>query len=92
VTVSRSTGQIDRLMDIRRQTVALRFPLDAAGPVNRSLEKSLQFSVTRILMKIFKTRSSDIVMECPNYFGFYTIYTLIRKEKQRSCKAGKFAE
>ena len=30
-----------------------------ACPVNRWLEKSLQFSVTRILIKIVKTRSSD---------------------------------
>jgi len=52
-----------------------------ACPVNRSLEKSLQFPVTRILMKILKTRSSDIVIECQNYFGFYTISTLIRKRK-----------
>ena len=55
--------------------------LYAACPVNCSLEKSLQFFVTRILMKTFKTRSSDIVMECQNYFGFYTISTLIRKRK-----------
>jgi len=48
---------------------------------NRSLENSLQFSVTRILMKIFKTRLSDIVIECQNYFDFYTISTLIRKRK-----------
>ena len=52
-----------------------------ACPVNRSLEKSLQFPVTRILMKIFKTRSSDIVTECENYFGFYSTATLIRKRK-----------
>ena len=41
----------------------------------------LQFSVTRILMKIFKTRSSDIIMECQNYFSLYTISTLIWKRK-----------
>ena len=52
-----------------------------ACPVNRSLEKPLQFSVTRILMKIFKTRSSEIVTECQTYFGFYTVSTLIRKRK-----------
>jgi len=50
-------------------------------PVNRTLEKSLQFSVTRTLMKICKTRSSEIVTECQTYFGFYTISTLIRKRK-----------
>jgi len=32
-------------------------------------------------MKIFKTRSSEIVTECQSYFGFYTISTLIRKRK-----------
>jgi len=52
-----------------------------ACPVNRWLKKSLQFSVTRILMKIFKNKSSDIVMECQNYLVFYTISTLIRKGK-----------
>ena len=39
------------------------------------------YSSRKIPMKIFKTRSSDIVMECQNYFGFYTISTLIRKRK-----------
>jgi len=39
------------------------------------------FSVTRILMKIFKTRSSEILTECQTYFGFYTVSTLIRKRK-----------
>ena len=52
-----------------------------ASPVNRSLKKSFQFSLTRILMKIFKTRSSEIVMEYRNYFGFHTISTLIKKRK-----------
>ena len=55
--------------------------LNKACHVNRSLEKSLQFPVTRILMKIFKTRSSDIVTECQNYYGFYSTDTLIRKRK-----------
>ena len=54
-----------------------------ACPVNRSLEKSLQFSVTRILMKIFKTKSNEIVMEYQNYLGFYTISTLIMSRKLR---------
>jgi len=32
-------------------------------------------------MKIFKTRSSEIVTECQTYFIFYTASTLIRKRK-----------
>ena len=34
-----------------------------ACPVNRSLQGSLEFPFTRILMKIFRTRSSDVVLE-----------------------------
>jgi len=44
-------------------------------------------------MKIFKTRSRDIVMKCHNYFGFYTISTLIGKSKSNvPVRADKFAE
>jgi len=44
-------------------------------------------------MKISKTRVIDIVMECQNYFGFYTISTLIRKKESTvPVQAGKFAE
>jgi len=38
-----------------------------ACPVNRSLQGSLEFPFTRILMKIFRTRSKEIVTECQNY-------------------------
>ena len=47
--------------------------------VNRSLEKSLRISVTRILTKILKTRSNEIVMECQKCFSLYTVSALIRK-------------
>ena len=72
-----SLGKIGRIASadvvmhlIKSKCVPILLYAVEACPVNRSLEKSLQFSVTRILMKIFKTRSSDIVMECQNYFGF----------------------
>jgi len=41
----------------------LSYALEAC-PVNRTDVKSLEFTVTRVLMKIFKTNSKDIVIEC----------------------------
>jgi len=52
-----------------------------ACPVNRSLQGSLEFPFTRILMKIFRTRSKEIVTECQNYFGLHTVGKLIKKCK-----------
>jgi len=69
---------------IKSKCIPILLYATEACPVNRSPEKSLQFSVTRILMKIFKTKSNEIVMECQNYFGFYTISTLIMSRKLRS--------
>jgi len=79
------TASADAVMHlIKSKCIPILLYAVEACPVNLWLEKSLQFSVTRILMKIFKTRSSNIVMEmeCQNYFGFYTISTLIRKRKE----------
>jgi len=52
-----------------------------ACPVNRSLQGSLEFPFTRILMKIFRTRSKEIVTECQNYFNLHTVGELIKKRK-----------
>ena len=60
---------------------ASQFCCTQSKPALLIAEKSLQFPVTRILMKIFKTRSSDIVTECQNYFGIYSTATLITKRK-----------
>jgi len=69
----------DVVMHLIKSKCILLYAVECC-PVNHSLEKSLQFSVTKILKKIFRTRSSGILMECHNYFGFYTasIYTLLR--------------
>ena len=52
-----------------------------ACSVNRSLQGSLEFPFTRILMKIFRTRSKEIVTECQNYFSLHTVEELIKKRK-----------
>jgi len=46
--------------------------------VNRGLQEPLEFSFIRILMKIFRTRSKEIVTECQNYFSLHTVGELIK--------------
>jgi len=43
---------------------------------------SLEFTVTRVLMKIFKTNSKDIVIERKIYFGFRDVDELITQRKR----------
>jgi len=44
--------------------------------------KSLEFTVTKVLMKIFKTNSKEIVIECKRYFGFRDVDELITQRKR----------
>jgi len=58
----------------------LLYAVDAC-PTNRTLERSLQFSLTRIMMKIFKTNSQEIINNCQLYFGLQPISDAIKKRK-----------
>ena len=40
-----------------------------ACPVNKTDEKSLEFTMNRVLMKIFQTKSIDTIQQCCWYFG-----------------------
>ena len=44
-----------------------------ACPVTSRHKQSLDFSVTRVFMKILCTKSNDIVLECQNFFGFLSV-------------------
>ena len=61
-------------------TLNLVQPINEACPVNRTDVKSLEFTVTTVL--IFKTNSKDIVMECKRYFGFRDVDELITQRKR----------
>ena len=50
-------------------------------PVNRTELRALEFPVTRVLMKLFKTKSKDIVTECQRYFGVQTVPEIIVNRK-----------
>jgi hypothetical protein len=52
-----------------------------AVPLNRSEIKSLAFPVTRILCKVFKTGSSDVIRQCQYYFNFPDVEELVRRRK-----------
>jgi len=52
-----------------------------ACPVNKTESRSLDFPVTRILMKLFKTSSNDVIKDCQCYFNFPPVHDLIRARK-----------
>ena len=54
-----------------------------ACPVNKTQLRLLEFTLNRVLMKVFRTTSMDVIAECPYWFGLLEIKTLIAKHKQR---------
>jgi len=43
--------------------------------------KSLDFAVTRFLMKLFRTSNTEIIAECQHYFGFSLPSKLIERKR-----------
>ena len=62
---------------------ALLYGLDAC-PVNAIDFKSLQHPITNFLMKMFATKSAEVVIECQEAFGFQLI------RNQINCRNIKF--
>ena len=54
--------------------------LDAC-PINATDFKSLQHPITNIVMKIFATKSAEVVTECQQAFGFQAIRNKINCRK-----------
>ena len=50
-------------------------------PLNKADTRSLHFSVTRFLMKIFRTVNMDVINECRFYFDFMLPSELLVKRK-----------
>jgi len=61
----------------------LLYALEAC-PVNITQLRSLEFTLNRVLMKVFRTTSMDVIAECRYWFGLLEMETLIAKRKQRS--------
>jgi len=60
----------------------LPYALEAC-PVNKTQLRSLEFTLNRVLMKVFRATSMDAIAECRYWFGLLEIKTLIAKRKQR---------
>ena len=58
----------------------LLYGLDAC-PVNATDTRSLDFTVNRILMKIFCTYSTEIIANCQDAFDFPPVHTLVQRRK-----------
>ena len=51
--------------------------------VNKTQLRSLEFTLNRVLMKVFRTASMDVIAECRYWFGLLEMETLIAKRKKR---------
>jgi len=62
----------------------LLYALEAC-PINRpkTQEKSLEFTINRVLMKIFRTVSVNVIRECRLWFGIPDIKVLVVKRKKK---------
>jgi hypothetical protein len=56
--------------------------LDAC-PINSTIANSLDFTVRRILFKIFKTSSRSIIRDCQLYFNFPDISVSLQRRKYK---------
>ena len=55
-------------------------------PVNKTQERSLEFTVNKVLMKVFRTISMDVLTECRLWFSISEIKVLIAKRKVKFLK------
>ena len=60
----------------------LLYALEAC-PINTTQEKSLEFTINRVLMKIFRTVSVYVIRECRLWFGIPDIKVLVVKRKKK---------
>ena len=58
----------------------LLYGMDVCPLIARE-SRSINFTVTRILMKIFRTSSNDIISECSEFFGLLSATELIKRRK-----------
>ena len=56
----------------------LLYALEASS-VNKTQLSSLEFTLNRVLMKVFRTTSMDVNEECRYWFGLLEMGTLIAK-------------
>ena len=52
-----------------------------ACPINKTQEKSLEFTINRVLMKIFRTVSLDVIRDCRLWFEIPDIKVSCQRKK-----------
>ena len=50
-------------------------------PINKSEQKSFDFSLNRVFMKLFRTSSMDIIQSCKYFFSIPDLMDLVRRRK-----------
>ena len=54
--------------------------------LNKTQERSLEFTINIVLMKIFRAVSVDVIRECRQWFGIPDIKVLLVKRKKKFLK------
>ena len=81
--ISRSSSEEVVLQLINSKCMpCLLYALEAC-PINKTQEKSLEFTINRVLMQIFRTISIDVIRECILWFGIPDIKVLVVKRKKK---------
>ena len=83
-------GRIDRSGSVEVILQLIRFKcmpcllyaLEAC-PVNKTQLRSLEFTLNRVFMNVFRSTSMDVIAEYRYWFGLLEMVTLIVKRKQR---------
>ena len=60
----------------------LTYGLDVC-PMSAAQTRTLDFIITRVFMRIFRTRSVDTVNECQLHFGSYKISDIVARRKSK---------
>jgi len=69
----------------------LLYALEAC-PTNKTEEKSLEFTLDRVLMEVFCTKSIDVVQLCRLYFGITDVKSHVDKRRSKFLAKYRVAE
>ena len=75
-----------QLLILHKCMPILLYGLDVCALTNRNIQ-CLDFTVNRVLMKLFKTSNIEIISECRNFFGIElpSVQKLVKRFEKLSC-------
>jgi len=83
INVSRTASEEVTLELLRTKCIPLLIYGLECFSLPKSDLKSLDFAVTRLLMKLFRTSNTEIIAECQHYFGFSLPSKFIARKRNK---------